>query len=93
MGDMLIRDIPEPLKSEIEAAARKRGQSLSAKAIDLLRKGMIAEKRSDALPDKSAWDEIRADFVAGHAVDVQFAEELEKIEAERKLYFGRQSEI
>jgi hypothetical protein len=29
MGDMLIRDIPEPLKHEIEQAARKGGQSLS----------------------------------------------------------------
>ncbi|RVD64742.1 plasmid stabilization protein, partial [Mesorhizobium sp. M7A.F.Ca.ET.027.03.2.1] len=50
MGDMLIRDIPEPLKREIEHAARKGGQSLSGKAIDLLRKGMVAEKEAKPEP-------------------------------------------
>ncbi|MER8375159.1 hypothetical protein [Mesorhizobium sp. M1406] len=46
MADILIRDIPEPLKREIELAAHKVGQSLSDRAIDLLRKGMAAERRS-----------------------------------------------
>ncbi|TIP29189.1 MAG: plasmid stabilization protein, partial [Mesorhizobium sp.] len=40
---MLIRNVPEPLKREIEQAARKVGQSLSGKAIDLLWKGMSVE--------------------------------------------------
>ncbi|RVB54596.1 plasmid stabilization protein, partial [Mesorhizobium sp. M7A.F.Ca.CA.002.03.2.1] len=39
--DMLIRDIPEPLKREIELAAREVGQSVSDKAIGLLRKGIV----------------------------------------------------
>ncbi len=93
MGDMLIRGIPEALKSEIEAAARQHGQSLSDEAINLLRKGIVSEKQAGSLPENSAWDIIRADFEIHGAVDDQFAQVLEEVEEERKRYFGRPSEI
>ncbi|MEZ2328858.1 plasmid stabilization protein [Mesorhizobium sp. RCC_202] len=89
MGDMLIRGIPEPLKREIEQAARKGGQSLSGKAIDLLRKGIVAERETKPESGVSAWDAIRAAFVAENATDGTFAEIMDEIEAERKHDFGR----
>jgi antitoxin FitA len=87
MGDMLIRGIPEPLKHEIEQAARIGGQSLSGKAIDLLRKGIIAEKEANPAPGPSAWEAIRSAFDP-EAGD-EFAKILDEIEAERKRDFGR----
>jgi len=89
MGDMLIRGIPDPLKREIEQAARKGGQSLSGKAIDLLRKGIVAEKEAKQERGISAWDAIRSTFVAENATDEMFAEIMDEIEAERKRDFGR----
>jgi plasmid stability protein len=89
MGDMLIRDIPEPLKHEIEQAARKGGQSLSGKAIDLLRKGMVAEKEAKPGPGLSAWDAIRSAFAAENAIGDEFSEIMDEIEADRKRDFGR----
>ncbi|TPJ45088.1 plasmid stabilization protein [Mesorhizobium sp. B2-5-4] len=92
MGDMLIRDIPEPLKREIEQAARSGGQSLSGKAIDLLRKGMVAEKEAKPEPGLSAWDNIRSAFATENAIDDEFAEIMDEIEADRKRDFGRPAE-
>ncbi|MBB6410015.1 plasmid stabilization protein [Mesorhizobium sangaii] len=92
MGDMLIRDIPEPLKREIEQAARKGGQSLSGKAIDLLRKGMVAEREGVSVPGLSAWDAIRSAFVAEDAIGDEFSAIMDDIEADRKRDFGRRVE-
>ncbi|WP_195177073.1 plasmid stabilization protein [Mesorhizobium sp. INR15] len=89
MGDMLIRGIPEPLKREIEQAARTGGQSLSGKAIDLLRKGIVAEREARPEPGLSAWDAIRSAFLSENAIGDEFAEIMEGIEAERKHDFGR----
>ena len=88
MGDMLIRGIPEPLKREIEQAARKGGQSLSGKAIDLLRKGMVAEKEVRPGPSLSAWDAIRESFAAENAIDDEFSRIMDEIDAEGKRDFG-----
>jgi len=92
VGDMLIRGIPEPLKREIEHAARKGGQSLSIKAIDLLRKGMVVEKEGGSESGLSAWDAIRAAFTSENAISDEFAQMMDEIEAERKLDFGRPAE-
>ncbi|WP_181180643.1 plasmid stabilization protein [Mesorhizobium sp. B2-4-6] len=89
MSDLLIRNVPEPLKREIEQAARKVGQSLSGKAIDLLWKGMIAEQETRLEPNLSAWDSIRSAFANESAIDNEFAEIMADIEAARKRDFGR----
>ena len=89
MGDMLIRNIPEPLKREIEDAARTAGQSLSGRAIDLLRKGIVSERQSQPKPGLSAWDAIRSSLEAQDAIDEEFAKIMDDIEAERKMDFGR----
>ena len=90
MGDMLIRDIPEPLKREIEQAARKGGQSLSGKAIDLLRKGMVAEKAAEARAGSFSMGRDSArHYVAENAIGDEFAKIMDEIEADRKRDFGR----
>ncbi|PSJ57857.1 plasmid stabilization protein [Pseudaminobacter soli (ex Li et al. 2025)] len=89
MGDMLIRGIPEPLKREIARAAQEDGKSLSAKAIELLHKGMVAEEDVKPGSGQSAWDALRSVFVAEGAVDDEFSKIMEEIEAERKRDFGR----
>lgn len=89
MSDLLIRDIPEPLKHEIAQAAKMRGQSLSTAAVDLLRKGLIAEREAKPEPGLSAWDMSRSVFEKGGPPDAEFARIMEEIEIERKRDFGR----
>jgi plasmid stability protein len=93
MGDLLIRGIPDPLKREIESAAKKKGRSLSAQAIDLLRKGVVAEKKeASSASGISAWSVIRQAVEAEAGVDEEFVEVLTSIERERKRDFGRESD-
>ena len=89
MGDMLIRGIPEPLKREIARAAKQDGKSLSAKAIELLHKGMVAKEDVKPAAEQSAWDALRAVFVAEGAIDDEYSKIMEELEAERKRDFGR----
>ncbi len=89
MGDLLIRNIPEAVKLEIAEAARERGQSLSDMAVDLLQKGLLAKRSDDSAPKGSAWETLRAVFESQGAVDGEFAEVLEEVEALRKRDFGR----
>jgi hypothetical protein len=90
MGDMLIRGIPEVLKREIEDFAKRDGQSLSAKSIDLLRKSVDAERDTRAKPFVSAWDVLRPILYDGNDEEAeQYAKIMEEVEAERKRNFGR----
>lgn len=91
MGDLLIRNIPEVLKRDLEEAARRDGRSLSAKSIDLLRKSLAAEGVEGKRPFVSAWDVLRPIFEAHGAVDEadEYANIMDEIEAERKRDFGR----
>lgn len=48
MADLLIRNISEPLRTELKARASRNGRSLSDEAKDLLLKGLQeSEKRRD----------------------------------------------
>ena len=89
MGDMLIRNIPDPLKREIAQAAETRRQSLSGKAIDLLRKGLIAERDETPASKKTAWESLRSAFEEFGPLDGEYAKIMDEIEAERKRDFGR----
>jgi plasmid stability protein len=90
MGDLLIRNIPEALKREIESAAKRDGQSLSAKSIDLLRKSIFAEREGEEKPFVSAWDVLRPILYDGNDEEAEeFARIMEEVEAERKRDFGR----
>ena len=91
MGDLLIRNIPDALKRDLEKAAKRDGRSLSAKSIELLRKSLAAEDAGGEKPFVSAWDVLRPIFEAHGAIDEadEYAKIMDEIEAERKRDFGR----
>ena len=89
MGDLLIRNIPESVKRAVEQAARREGRSLSATAIDLLRKSLL-DGSSERDRRKSAWAELRPLLYDGTEEEAaEFARTMEEVEAERKRDFGR----
>lgn len=58
MSDLLIRNLPEPMRAEIHKAAANSGRSLSDEAKHLIRKGLAVTLEGPE-PGHSAWDEIR----------------------------------
>jgi len=91
MGDLLIRDIPEHLKKELEQAAKRDGQSLSAKSIDLLRRSLAGETAAPEKPFVSTWDALRPLLYSeGNDEEAEaFVKIMDEIEAKRKRDFGR----
>jgi plasmid stability protein len=84
MGDMLIRGIPDALKTELEDAARQGGESLSSRAIDLLRKGLLFEKEAATKPMEPAGQALRLIFEEEGAIDDEFVALMNELEFERK---------
>jgi antitoxin FitA len=89
MGDMLIRGIPEALKHDIQQAAQKDGQSLSAKAIELLQRAVVVEKHEPKGSRDNAWEELRSVFEDTGIVGDEYVAVMNEVEAERKRDFGR----
>ena len=59
MGDMLIRNIPDALKSRLAERAQARAvAACPAKAIDLLRKSLAGREEQPERHSTSAWDAI-----------------------------------
>ena len=54
MGDMLLRGVPDAIKTELAQFAKEDGASLSQKAIEILRKGIAAEKVDRTTPQLTA---------------------------------------
>lgn len=88
MGDLLVRNIPDAMKHDIAAAAKRAGVSLSDKAKDLLRQGLRQEQADTPSPPRSAWEALRH-VVLSSQPDDEFAEIMRDIEAERKKDAGR----
>jgi antitoxin FitA len=89
MGDLLIRNVPDALKLQLETSARNSRKSLSAKAIDLFRTGLAAEGREDQVGSKSGWDLLRPLFEDDGGADGKYSDVLDEIELQRKREFGR----
>ena len=47
MGDLLIRDVPDAMKRQLQESAQRNGRSLSEEAIEIIRR-QIAVGRSGA---------------------------------------------
>ncbi|MBY3180919.1 plasmid stabilization protein [Rhizobium leguminosarum bv. viciae 248] len=47
MGDLLIRDVPDAMKRQLQESAQRNGRSLSEEAIEIMRR-QIAAQRSGA---------------------------------------------
>lgn len=93
MGDLLIRNIPDALRADIERLAKAKGSSLSQTAREALRMGVEAVKKSEAdEPTIQAGDQLVAFFRDPDATDEErelFGQIMDEIEAERKRDFGR----
>ena len=89
MGDLLIRNIPEALKRDLESMARRDGKSLSSKSIELLQRSLLVEPDAAGKPFVSAWDVLRPIFEQDGPPDGEFAKIMDEIEADRKRDFGR----
>ena len=61
MPDLLIRNVPEPMRAQIRKAAATSGRSLSDEAKHLIRKG-LSTLHEGPEPGNSAWDELRDAF-------------------------------
>ncbi|MDF0695519.1 plasmid stabilization protein [Rhizobium sp. MC63] len=74
MGDLLIRDVPEAMKRQLQESAQRNGRSLSEEAIEIIRR-QIAAGRSGA----SAGQRLRSLMSHERLTD----EEVESIAASR----------
>ncbi|AGS20284.1 FitA-like ribbon-helix-helix domain-containing protein [Rhizobium etli] len=74
MGDLLIRDVPDAMKRQLQASAQRNGRSLSEEAIEIIRR-QIAVGHSGA----SAGQRLRSLMSDERLTD----EELESIAASR----------
>lgn len=90
MGDMLLRGVPDALKTELVRFAKEDGTSLSEKTIQILRKGLVVEKTDRSQPKENAWEMLRSAFEEADATDGEFSKIMDEIEAERKKDFGKQ---
>ncbi|ANL45201.1 ribbon-helix-helix domain-containing protein [Rhizobium phaseoli] len=74
MGDLLIRDVPDAMKRQLQESAQRNGRSLSEEAIEIIRR-QIAVGRSGA----SAGQRLRSLMSDERLTD----EEVESIAASR----------
>lgn len=90
MGDLLIRNIPDALKADLQKLADKKGQSLSKAAQEALRAGLAAAAqqhgKTDALPPG---DRLREIFAGAFESDAEAEEFRKALDDVRKSDFGR----
>jgi antitoxin FitA len=93
MGDLLIRNVPDALRADIEKLAKTKGSSLSQTAREALRMGVEAAKKAETEESKlRPGDQLMAIFHDPDATDEErelFGQIMDEIEAERKRDFGR----
>lgn len=91
MGDLLIRDIPESLKRDLNEIASETGRSMSDEAKAMIRKGVAAHKADKSQPStKNAYEQLREAFAdIPDEEREEFAKIMDEIEADRKKSFGR----
>lgn len=84
MTDLLIRNIPEHLKSDISRRAKESGRSLSEEAKALLRKGLLAGAERPLPAGETAYDAIRRAFAGINLSDYDHAELMRGVGEGRK---------
>ncbi|ACS54384.1 MULTISPECIES: FitA-like ribbon-helix-helix domain-containing protein [Rhizobium] len=48
MGDLLIRDVPDAMKRQLQESAQRNGRSLSEEAIEIMRRQIAVERSRDS---------------------------------------------
>lgn len=90
MGDLLIRNISDALRADIESLARKRGQSLSDTAREALRAGIVAVGNRDAVAKAApAGERLRAIFAGAFESNEEADEFQRNLDQVRRGDFGR----
>ena len=84
MPDLLIRNLPDDMKRDIELKAKESGRSLSEQAKRLLAQALEAEK-----PKKGFATMVREAYSDCLITDEEHDELWGEIERERKSNFGR----
>lgn len=92
MGDMLIRDVPDAMKSDIAARAERNGTSLSDEAKDLLQHALADKNIPPETSGMSAYEAIRSAFERAGAIDDEFSAVMDEVEAQRKIIYWRPME-
>lgn len=87
MGDILIRDVSEALKTSLAERAARHGRSLSEEAKIRLRKSLESDETEPEFAN--AYDAIRSAFIEAGGGNGEFAKEMEEIEVQSKRDFGR----
>lgn len=83
MGDILIRDVPENLKRDVQQSAQRAGRSLSDELKLLIRRGLAAEKLKPLDSAETAYLRMRAAFADAQLDDAEHAEFMKAIEQGR----------
>ncbi|NEH99130.1 plasmid stabilization protein [Rhizobium johnstonii] len=78
MGDLLIRDVPDAMKRQLQESAQRNGRSLSEEAIEIMRRQIAVERsrasagqrlRSLMSEERLSDDEVEAIAASRHERD------------------------
>ncbi|MGO6711462.1 FitA-like ribbon-helix-helix domain-containing protein [Rhizobium leguminosarum] len=78
MGDLLIRDVPDAIKRQLQESAQRNGRSLSEEAIEIMRRQIAVERsrasagqrlRSLMSEERLSEDEVEAIAASRHERD------------------------
>lgn len=89
MGDLLIRNIPDALKAELEQRARQSGRSLSEEAKVQIRRSLTSVEPEQPRQFANAYQALRSAFEEAGPLDDEYSRIMDEIEAQRKKDFGR----
>ncbi|MEO1745777.1 MAG: plasmid stabilization protein [Pseudomonadota bacterium] len=83
MSDLLIRNVPPALQSDLKDLAKKHGRSLSDEAKDLLTHALLHAK-SKPTDDRSAFEILREAFSGSMMTDEEHEEFIKDVEEMRR---------
>lgn len=89
MGDLLIRNIPDAMKAELEQRARQNGRSLSDEAKVQIRRSLATVEAPEPRQFANALEALRSAFEEAGPLDDEYSRIMDEIEAQRKKDFGR----
>lgn len=84
MSDLLIRNVSEGLKKDLQALAKASGRSLSEETKHILRKGLAVEKENRSPIDDDPYMQFRRTFADALLGDDEHQEMMDAIDAWRE---------
>ena len=90
MGDILIRDMPEGLKRDVQHSARRAGRSVSDELKRLIRRGLAAETATPQQDAVSIYHQMRNVFSGVQLDDADHDRLIEAVETGRRAGLERE---